>query len=82
MLRQVGPGRPQLVDFERGEIDIAGAQITDGDPVVNGGCLDRHVEVGEIVGPDGADEKQQGETGGACEADDHGYSPDFEDMVQ
>ncbi len=49
-LVQRAPGFAQAIDFERGQVDVAGAQVADGDPVMGLGRLDRGVEIGEIAG--------------------------------
>ena len=51
---QFRPSVAQAVEFERGEVGIAGAQIADRHPIVAGGFFHRGVEVGQVAGGGGA----------------------------
>ena len=44
------PGVSHAVDFERGEVDVFGAQIADGDPIVCADFLHGRVEFGKVAG--------------------------------
>ena len=75
-LLQRAPSVAQAVDLNPGKVDIAGAQVADGYPVMTFRLFDRGVEIGQVVGHGKAVPGQEGkdENCGACNADQHGYS--------
>ena len=44
------PGVAHAVDFERGKVEVLGAQIADGNPIVRADVLHRRVEFGKVGG--------------------------------
>jgi hypothetical protein len=73
-LGESDPCIAQSVYFERGEIFIAGAQITDSDPVMGARQLDCGIEVRKIIslGGNSTLQESQGETCSASKPEEHG----------
>ncbi len=77
-LLQGAPGVAQAVDLDRGEVDIAGAQVADSNPVMAFRLFHRGVEIGQIVGHGRARHKSEREACSAGNTRQHRSSPDFD----